>query len=148
MLLEHVQGDSELDKYFKTRESHLAGDLTSYETMWTLFVPGQRIYSKPFLGKPQLFVVHSPPYAYSRDLPLPPSLYVDCWCYDWNGSKTVKVWYYITIEQFRGTKAISDLVAYPLKFYKDIKKDSKMKNVEELVDHLVKRGGCFDETVR
>lgn len=148
MLLEHIRGASELENYFKTRESHLTANVTTYETMWSLFVPGQKIYAKPFLNMPQVFVVESPPTIWERDRRLPLFIEMDCWCYDWSGKEIVKVWYWIRFERFRGTKAINELVAYPTKYYKDENPKAEIKNEEDLFYTLVKRGVQYDQIVR
>ena len=148
LLLEQVIQDSELDAYFKTRASNLTANLTTYESMWTLFIPGQKIYAKPFLGMPQMFVVQSPPMFWERGRTLPATVEMSCWCYDWNGKDVVKVWYLIRFDRFRGTKPINELVAYPIKYYKDENLNAKFKNEKELVKHLIDRGVTFDETVR
>lgn len=140
--------DSELDAYFKTRQSNLAANLTTYETMWTLFIPGKEIYAKPFLGMPQIFIVQTPPMFWEKDRNLPPTVDMDCWCYDWNGKEMSKVWYYIPFDRFRGTKPINELVAYPIHYYKDDNPKAEFRNQEGLVQHIIDRGIRFDATVR
>jgi hypothetical protein len=140
-----VKGAEELDGYFKTRESNLKANLTTYDTMWSLFIPGEKVYAKPFLNSPQVFVVDIPPYWLERRSP-PPKLHVDCWCYDWNGKEMVKVYYSIEIERFRGTKSINELACYPLKYYQD--ENSAIKNEGELIRSLVNRGKTYDKIVR
>ncbi|KAH6674953.1 hypothetical protein B0J14DRAFT_25252 [Halenospora varia] len=148
ILLEYVGTTSELEKYFKTRESNLKEELTTYEELWTLFIPGKTIFAKPFLGMPQLFVVHSPPFIWDNTKPAPSAINLYCWCYDWNGRTPVKVWYFIKFDHFRGTKPINELVAYPSKFYKSETSSDEIKTEEELISHLVTRGLKFDHTVR
>jgi len=149
-LLAQVEKVSGLDAFFKTRESNLKANLTTYETMWTLFIPGQRIYAKPFLGMPQMFIVQSPPMFWDIERTLPAFVEMDCWCYDWNGKEIVKVWYYLKFERFRGTKPISELVAYPIEYYKDKDEHSKadFSSKDDLINHLIDRGTTFDQVVR
>jgi hypothetical protein len=150
LLLELVEKDSELEAYFKTRESNLAANLTTYETMWTLFIPGQRVYAKPFLGMPQIFMVQSPPMFWpgEKTRGLPAQVDMDCWCYDWNGKEMAKVWYFIKFDRFRGTRAINELPAYPIEYYKDESPKAEFKNQKELMEHIIDRGVKFDDTVR
>ena len=146
-LMEHVKGSPELESYFKTRESYLNANLTTYETMWSLFVPGKKIYAQPFMNTPQLFVVENPPYMWERERRLQPTkLGVDCWCYDWNGKEMVKVYYSISIERFRGTKAVNELICYPIKYYKD--EAGQYKSEEDLCNMLLERGRKYNKIVR
>lgn len=141
-----MKGTPELNSYFKTRGSNLGAGLTTFDTMWALFVPDQEIYAKPFLNCPQVFKVETPPYRFGREMRLQPmSLDIDCWCYDWNGKEIVKAFYSISIERFIGTKAINELVCYPLKYYKG---DLTFRDEQDLRENLIKRGSKYNTTVR
>lgn len=146
-LLEHVKGAPELETYFKTRESNLKASLTTYDTMWSLFVPGQKIYAKQFLSCEQVFIVEDAPYDYERNRRSPPSsLPVACWCYDWNGKEMVKAYYDISIDKFRGTKLVNELLCYPSLYYKD--ENAVIKTEEALLTKLAERGQKYDKIVR
>ena len=145
-LMEQISESSEMKSYFKTRESYLQAKITTYETMWSLFVPRQKIYAKTFMSTPQIFVVESPPYNWDRGRSSPSTLEVDCWCYDWNGKEMVKTYYGIEIEKFQGTKRVNELAAYPLEYY-DAPKDL-YTNEEELCAMLVNRGCKYNKIVR
>lgn len=88
-LLEQIRTSPELTAYFKTRQSYLDAKITTYEAMWSLFVPGQLVYAKPFMKTPQLFTIDTAPYMWDSKHN-PPRLNVSCWCYDWNGKEIVK----------------------------------------------------------
>jgi hypothetical protein len=87
-LMGYITQTPNLKSYFKTRQSYLDAKITTYETMWSLFVPGKRIYAKPFLGKPQLLTVKIPPYVSTKSPE--PSVSVCCWCYEWKGKSIIK----------------------------------------------------------
>ena len=115
-LLEMIKAAPELEQYFKTRKSNRSASITTFETMWTLFSPKTEIVARPFLDTPQAFVVSTAPIPYD---PKVASLSVVCWCWDWNGKEMVQVYHHLRIEAFRGTKDISSLPCYPIKYYKD-----------------------------
>lgn len=139
-LLEYVASSSELEAYFKTRESNLQSKTTTYDTMWTLFRPGTLVVAKPYLNLPQVFEVKAPPDPFEE-----PGedhiLRVECWCYDWNGKDFTKATFSFPIERFRGTKEISSLFCCPLEHYKD----EKGTFDESLRRSLIKRGERFQE---
>lgn len=43
--------------------------------------------------------------------------YVFVWCWDWNGGKMVKTYYWLSIERFLGTKDIDQLSCFPIQYY-------------------------------
>lgn len=45
-LMACVETAPDLEKYFKTRESNLRANITTYEFMWTCFAPGTKIIAK------------------------------------------------------------------------------------------------------
>ncbi|KAH0543404.1 hypothetical protein FGG08_002262 [Glutinoglossum americanum] len=144
LLLESVKkGAEELETYFKARESNLKAHITTYETMWSLFVPGEKVIAKPFLNTRQIFVVSAPLDNWSES---GKQASIDCWCYDWNGREMVKVYFSLKIEKFKGTKRINELECYPIKYYKD--DNGTIKNEEDLCESLTKRGRGFDRIVR
>ncbi len=145
-LMEQISESSEMKSYFKTRESYLQAKITTYETMWSLFVPRRKIYAKTFMSTPQIFVVDSPPYNWDRGRQLPLTLEVDCWCYDWNGKEMVKTFYEIEIEKFQGTKPVNELPVYPLEYYDEPK--ALYTNEEELCAMLLNRGCKYNKIVR
>lgn len=132
-LLDLVKSSTELQDYFKTRDSNLQSNKTTYETMWTLFRPGTRVIARPFMNLPQIFEVKSSPDPYGKK-----NLGVECWCYDWTGKEMVKAAFDFRIEKFRGTKDISSLFCYPLKYYKE-------ENGDFDQNLLIKRGQKFVE---
>ncbi|KAL9118250.1 MAG: hypothetical protein Q9187_005206 [Circinaria calcarea] len=141
-LLDTVRAAPELEKYFKTRDSNLNAAITTYETMWTLFPPKTKIVAKPFLNTLQVFEVEAAPIPY--ETPVPRTLSVLAWCWDWNGKEMSKVYYWLDIEKFRGTKGINLLPCYPIKYHKD----GTSEDEEELLKVLKMRGAKYNKIVR
>jgi len=138
-LLECVTTAPELEKYFKTRESNLKAHITTYETMWTIFPPKTKIVAKLFLNQVQLLEVRGAPIP--RRTPMPPNIKLLAWCWDWNGKEMVKVYYFLSIERFWGTKDIGQLFCYPLQYHKD-------ESPEDLCRVLRARGSRYNKIVR
>lgn len=138
-LLESVTTAPELEKYFKTRESNLKAHITTYETMWTIFPPRTKIVAKLFLNQVQLLEVRGAPIP--RRTPMPPNMKLLAWCWDWNGKEMVKVYYFLSIDRFWGTKDISQLFCYPLQYHKD-------ESPEDLCKMLRARGSRYNKIVR
>ncbi|MCJ1417781.1 hypothetical protein MMC32_004126 [Xylographa parallela] len=137
-LLEAVKTAPELEKYFKTRESNIGASITTYETMWTLFAPKTRVIARPYMKMLQVFEVETAPIPW--ETPLPRVLEVLVWCWDWNGKEMTKVYFWIQIKKFRGTRDISQLECYPCKFHKG--------DEEEFMSTLRKRGAKYNRIVR
>jgi hypothetical protein len=116
--------------------------ITTYETMWTLFAPGTRIIAKLFLNQVQVLEVSRAPI--SRRNPAPRQLKVLAWCWDWNGKEMIKVYYWLIIERFWGTKPINQLFCYPLEYYKDRSKGE----IEEFCKVIRDRGAKYNKIVR
>ena len=114
--------------------------------MWSLFVPGQLVFAKPFLGTPQVFVVEAPPYNWDTSIENPSRLTANCWCYDWNGKHLVKVYFEVEFEQFRGTKPVSELPCYPLDYYQA--EEGPYRTKKDLTEMLIARGKKFYKIAR
>ncbi|EXJ63456.1 uncharacterized protein A1O5_11505 [Cladophialophora psammophila CBS 110553] len=135
-LLECISTCTELESYFKTRESNLESHTITYQTIWTLFRPGTLVVARPFMNLPQVFEVKTSPDPWEDR-----RLNIECWGYDWNGKEIVRVTFEFPLERFRGTKEISSLFCYPLEFYRD-----ENGNFDQsLRNELVKRGQWFLE---
>lgn len=50
-------GDPQLDENFKNRAANKEQNLTTFQTLWTLFPPGCLVYGKIFQGQDELFIV-------------------------------------------------------------------------------------------
>jgi hypothetical protein len=143
-LLDYVRNSTELEVYFKTRESNLYAKVTTYETLWTLFCPGKLVIAHPFMNIPQIFKVKSSPDPW-EDSREDSQKSVECWCYDYNGIGMVKASFDFPIEKFRGTKDITALFCYPLKYYKNENGESDPESLRRM---LIDRGQKFEALCR
>jgi hypothetical protein len=141
-LLESVEAAPELEKYFKTRESNIKANITTFDTMWSIFKPRTKVVSKVFLDRVQIFEVALAPIP--RFTRVPRRRSVSVWCWDWNGKEMTKVFYDINIERFWGTKDIGQLPCYPLEYYMD----GSEKEIERLCKDLRERGAKYNRIVR
>ncbi len=141
-LLECVEAAPELEKYFKTRESNIKANITTYDTMWSIFKPRTKVVAKLFLGTSQVFEVAIAPIPRFNRVPRRRSISV--WCWDWNGKEMTKVFYDIMIDRFWGTKDISQLACYPIQYYMD----GSEKEIEKLTMELRERGAKYNKIVR
>ena len=137
-LMEVIQGAPELDKYFKTHETNRKANLVTFDTLWTLWAQGTLFYARPFVGEDQCFEIYdySIPDRYERT-----RRYYSLWgwCWEWNGTKYIKVVHAFAIESFKGTREINKLDFYPLRNHKD---------EAGLREKLIARGNKYDEIVR
>jgi hypothetical protein len=99
------------------RDSNLKANITTYDTMWTIFKPKAKVVAKPFLQTTQIFEVAFAPIPEFKSAPKKTA--VSVWCWDWNGKEMTKVFYDIIIDRFRRTKDISQLACYPLEYHMD-----------------------------
>jgi hypothetical protein len=143
-LLECVEAAPELEKYFKMRDSNLKANITTFDTMWTIFKPKTKVVAKPFLQTTQIFKVALAPIPRFDDMPYPKMRVVSVWCWDWNGKEMTKVFYDITINRFWGTKDISQLACYPLENYMD----RSEKEINSLRENLKERGLKYNRIVK
>ncbi|KAI1840596.1 hypothetical protein JX266_013200 [Neoarthrinium moseri] len=112
-LLERVETAPELQNYFKLRESYISSKVVTFETLWTIFAPGELIVARPYMKRPQILRVNDSPIPFSLSKSYK-YLVMWAWCWDWDGRKMIKVQYRFKFENFRGTKPITELPSYPL----------------------------------
>jgi len=77
--------------------------------------------AKPFLNKPQIFMVEISESLVPNDLSS--KFAIICYSIDWNGSKFDKVPFEMTIERFSDKKSLFELPFYPLDFHQDMDDD-------------------------
>lgn len=143
LLLDHLSsgsGDLKLDKYFKVRESHREQISVNFDSLWTLFPPGELVYGKIFQGQDQVFIVQDNVNAWprpprprlgliERHEPLERTLL--CWTYDWDGRTFKRKTLSVDFEKFDDYKPISSLPFYPLHHHQEF---------DDLKRRLVERG--------
>lgn len=147
-LVSTKSGDPKLDAYFRSRDANLKNGKITYETVWTLFPPGEMVLSRPFLDQDQLFIVqdcvrYGWPLTENNHRRKPPPWTVICWSYDWDGAYFDRKPFEFDIEPFSGTRSINSLNVYPVKFYSD-PTDGGTWEVK-LKPALIKRGKRFRE---
>ena len=138
-------GDERLNSYFETREANRQSGTITYDTLWTIFPPGELVYSRPFLNLDQLFLVQD--YVYIWPISGPrrkksSSWTLICWSYEWDGTVFERKAFELDIDPFIGSLAINALPVYPVKYYHD--KEGRTWE-ESLKKKLLDRGRRFRE---
>lgn len=152
--LEH----SQLEPYFKLRESSLASGTLPYEYLWTLFPPGTKVYTRALLGEWQMLEVRScdyPSYSNISSMSSPysgtgtllrnqpewvePIMNVECNAFDWDGSSFNVFQYNLHILRDLKKTAITidALDVFPARFYRNT---DGVRNDDALRRDLVRRG--------
>ena len=121
-------GDPKLDKYFKIRDSNREQRSVAFDSLWTIFPPGELVYGRPCLGQDQIFIVRDNLRAWPRDESKTATWSLECWTYDWDGKFFKRRLVRLDIESFESYKPIASLAFYPL----DHHPDSNLK--QRLVD--------------
>lgn len=128
--------DRRLDQLLKNRAVNMEQKRVTFESIWTIFPPGEIIFGTPFQNQPQVFIVidnlNPWPKPESRGKSAPWAL--KCWMYDWTGQAFLRTILKIKIDRFEGAKPINTLPYYPLRFHE------KPGDIE---DTLWKRGKNF-----
>ncbi|PYI10656.1 P-loop containing nucleoside triphosphate hydrolase protein [Aspergillus sclerotiicarbonarius CBS 121057] len=142
LLLERVRSTSELESYFQKRDQWAKNAEIPFEYLWTLFPPGEMVYSHVVFDCPQVFIAREYTYEDYRARNGTDKSYfsLTCWSYDWNGETFNRVSATLNIDKYTGAKAINTLKLYPLKNYVD---RNGNPSVDELRDSLRKRGEKF-----
>ena len=101
------------------------------------------VVGRRYLNRLQTFCVESAPDPYDKNSKRK-ELYVLVWCWDWSGKEMIKVFHWLHLEKFRGTKEISQLACYPIKYYGN----GNPEAVENLKKDIRKRGSRYNQIVR
>ena len=136
LLLDTISSSSgypKLDKYFRARDSNKELNAVTFDTLWTIFLPGSLVYGQPFQGQHQIFIVQDsdktwPDFRSTRVVEHE-SWDLLCWTYDWDGNKFRRMCLRLEFEYFDGHKLITSLPFYPWKLneQRDIIRDSLRK---------------------
>lgn len=135
----------------------LSNGWVNYEDLWALFQPGDLLYRMNKFRQPRLFVISA---TQSRegstdmgDVNIPfsglmmqkPRFVVEAWFIDWDFSFQVfkRERELIAIRPFSGSRRVTDLDCYPLKFYKD----GDQEAIDKLLSQLTQRGHLWKELV-
>jgi hypothetical protein len=112
----------ELKVYFPALEVQRQGYSIQFEFLWTIFLPGELVYSTVFMKMDQIFIVKE---CKSRILNQSDSgkerdakkvWHLVCWTYDWNGRTFDRVSITFKFDEFQGTRLINTLHCYPLRY--------------------------------
>lgn len=148
-LLQLVKETPGLETYFNgARETQDKADSITFEYLWTMFPPGEIVISRPFMGRPQAFIVKESLDNFRTPRRSDERLWdLECWCYDWNGTEFDRVPVVFTFEEYKGPKSISTLSCFPIKYHKGASDNDshlgKVDTPQALEDALIKRGKRF-----
>lgn len=145
-LLQQVRTTPELAAYFQTTEAQRQSNSIQFDYLWTIFPPGELVYSTLFMKMDQIFLVkecgseilHESDSGKERDSKRVWSLV--CWSYDWNGKTFNRVPITFKFEEFQGSRVINTLHCYPLKYYNS---GNEEFGVKQLKENLIRRGKKF-----
>ena len=150
-LLRVVRDTPGLEPYFNgIREMCDEAETISFDYLWTIFPPGDLVLSRSFMTQYQIFIVKKAT-SYISDVRRrgnPRSYSIECWSYDWNGTEFHRLPVQFTFDEFKGTKSISSLHCYPLKYYRGESEDENTNlgtHDSTLREKLVKRGKRYRE---
>ncbi|KAF4624368.1 hypothetical protein G7Y89_g13805 [Cudoniella acicularis] len=129
--------DRRLEQLLKTRGLNMDQKRITYETLWTIFPPGEIVFGKPFQKQPQLFIVQDnvrpwpePETPRGRSAPW----VLKCWMYDWTGHVFLRTLLKLRFERFEGAKPINSLPYYPFRYH---------ENRKDMEDELLERGKTY-----
>ncbi|KAK1839779.1 ATPase [Colletotrichum chrysophilum] len=151
LMLKLVKTIPELGKYFQSVEAQNNTGSIQFEHLWTIFPPGEIVFSTLFMNEPQLFIVKDS--NDTRDIDERPgkdtsdvSWSMVAWAYDWDGACFKRVPVQFRFEQYTGSKVISTLHCHPFKFHKpeDASRSDEASR-EAMEEALLERGKRFAE---
>ena len=150
LLLDEVRKTPGLESYFSgTREMLEKSNTISFEYLWTIFPPGELVFSSAFMERPQAFIVKYCISDYMRNSSSSKAWILECWTYDWNGATFCRAPVEFSFEHFKGTKSITSLSCYPMKFHRpssdDLQSTGGLDSGEAMKQRLIRRGGRYRE---
>ncbi|GLI81005.1 hypothetical protein PoHVEF18_009374 [Penicillium ochrochloron] len=146
LLLTYLRLTPEVEDYLASLDAQSNARTIQFENIWTIFPPGEVVYSTLFMNEPQLFVVKdSGPQNYvfrHKNRSLRESLFESllgeimseldnneqktspalkwsmvAWMYDWNGTCFQRVPVRFEFDFFTGSRAINTLHCHPLRLH-------------------------------
>jgi len=149
-LLEQVRETPGLEKYFDgVREMSEKANTIPFDHLWTIFPPGELVYSRTYEDQAQVFIVkESTDYIYRRIRSNDRTWVLTCWTYDWNGTVFNRVPIQFTFEDFKGTRSISSLHCYPLSSHLESPGDNSSRGDDrghDMKAALINRGTRYRE---
>jgi hypothetical protein len=123
----------ELKDVIKTFEDYIQYGVVTYEHLWTIFQPGDIIYSDSHFGAPSAMVFRRGAYVKTQ-CGMAYSLRAEV--LDWDGRNFGRRALQILIFEYMGTTRITGLKAYPFSFHRDM---------EQVRESLIQRGKKFEQ---
>jgi hypothetical protein len=146
-LLNQVRTTPDLSTYLTGLETAKASGTIHFNLLWTLFPPGELVYSTAFMKQDQIFIVKESPSVIhdksdsGRDKDRKRVWYLYCWSYDWNGTSFNRVPISFQFDEFQGARIIHSLPCHPLiNHFPGEKAEEKL---EKLKQELITRGKQF-----
>ena len=99
-----------------TRAMQEETDPITLEYLWTRFQPGELIFSSTFMDCPQSFIVKYRLDSYIEKGASDRKWVLECWTYDWKEINLHRTLVELSLKDFKGTKSITSLTCYPLRF--------------------------------
>ncbi len=108
-----------------------------YDLLWTLFYPGKWVITTDTVREEQVFVIatHGIPSGDTSE-----GYQLDLWSIDFDGTKFACFESYVTIQPFKGAKAIDRLEAFPLDNWGGTVTESR----DAVMKRLIQRGCLFE----
>ncbi|KAL8670305.1 MAG: hypothetical protein Q9168_005145 [Polycauliona sp. 1 TL-2023] len=134
-LLECIKTSQELKDFFKTRDTNIASQLTTYKYLWTLFPSATPVIASPFMGTRQLFLVEDIEEV-EADRDSHESYWkIVCIYLDFDTSFTRRMIVF-KVKNFEGTTPLKALECYPTRF---------MDHQDEFLKTCAEQGRVFKE---
>ncbi|EWC46772.1 hypothetical protein DRE_04017 [Drechslerella stenobrocha 248] len=105
--------DSEFAALDKEYQNFMGQEMTTFDLMWTLFKPGELVYST-FDGHPRVFEVKG---FKEQQVAGSVCAVIDGRCIDYNGDEFGWAQKYLVNPDFEGSRKITDLDVFPLKYH-------------------------------
>jgi hypothetical protein len=145
-LLSQVQLSPGVDTFLKTIEASGENKSIQFKKLWTLFPPGEIVYSEAFLKLPQLFIVKecSSDFATESDSGSQREKkvwFLWCWSYDWNGTTFNRVPVYFKFDEYQGSRMINTLQCHPLRYH--FMEENSEEKIDKLKKKLIKSGKLY-----
>lgn len=135
-----------LPAHDQTRETIHSGFI-SFDDLWALFRPGETVYTEDNFQQPELSIVTEVSYEFS-DPPTPPqagpmkasAFCVSSWYQSWDPSRQmfVRELAMKTITSFEGSRRISDLEEYPVRFFAG-GDEGQIETLQQRLEHRGRR---------
>jgi hypothetical protein len=91
-------------------------EVVNFENLWTVYKPGEVVVSHLFQDEPQAFIVNESMESGMERGRRPSYWSLSCWSYDWTGKTFRRVSVELRIDFFKGTRKLSMLSVYPIKY--------------------------------